>query len=400
MWSGLAQRQSLHETSYVARVYADSLRDNFVGYTPADLPSFAALKAEFEAERDKVRPYFAELLKIEMALVDLMPDAVVASRFWAVDDRFRRVVPINTRDTYDKSVPGRGDVKWQDASFLRLQTKSLLDTIHSNYLLNIGREQSIKRLKAIITIAASLLIIISLCTWQRTDDAGTHGLMLLAGAGVFGAYLSVLNRLQNAVARDPMSEDGIYELTGLRVGWVGILMSFVMGGGFAIVIYWLVLSGVLALALPQQTLGSSSNGSDNSTTTANSTAPSSSPNATSNAALEVAANATAAVAPAASNATAKSELEASAKRVMGKPGSSPVPKTVDVKKPFAPHAADSLHPENARFGGLKTDEIGKALGFGGAADFLKMLLLAFLAGFAERLVPDILNRLSKQESNR
>lgn len=37
------------ETSYVARIYGDSLRDNFVGYTPTDVQKLGLLQAKFDA---------------------------------------------------------------------------------------------------------------------------------------------------------------------------------------------------------------------------------------------------------------------------------------------------------------------------------------------------------------
>ena len=393
------------ETSYVARVYGDSLRDNFVGYVPTDGVAFAELKQDFDAEIAKPLPYLAELLRIKAALIETMPDVVVKARFWAIDDRFRRVVPLATCDRYDKSVPGRGDACWQAPAFLRDQTRTLLDVIHANYLINIGREKSVKRLKVIISLSILVIIGLALLTnWLAGGTPMAKGLLLLAGAGIFGSTLSIINRLQTATQVDAMTQDGIYELTGLRVGWVGVLMSFVLGGGFALVLYFVVMGGVLDVAFPRFGLP-----------------PEPAGNATADAregnkgeAIDASANTSVAMPSPATNTAEQSPkpspsadaMREAARRAMqpAKPtGSDKAIRQADGKPPKDPKTAD--HNALATCTGTLdqpcvawANRVGIALGFRDTQSFFKMLILAFLAGFAERLVPDILNRLSKQPS--
>lgn len=346
------------ESSYVARVYGDSLRDNFVGYAPLDTLRFDALRTTFEEEMAFPSPYLARLLTIEAALIELMPDDVVSARFWAIDDRFRRVVPLGTRDRYDASVPPRGSNCWNDDHFLRNQTRTLLDVIHANYLINIGREKSIKRLKTIMFAAMTAVLLGSFLIGVAFDTPLVTGLLLLACAGICGAFLSILNRMQNAVSLDAMAQDGLYELTGLRVGWVGILTSFVMGGGFALVLYTIVMAGAFSLAFP--TIASNT---DDGVMTL-SQEPDGPPR----------------------------RLESTIK---GKPALEEQARQQDDTKLLEPHVlcAASQSPKRCKDLGA---ELAGALGLDGAASLFRMLMLAFLAGFAERLVPDILNRLSKQ----
>ena len=42
------------------------------------------------------------------------------------------------------------------------------------------------------------------------------------------------------------------------------------------------------------------------------------------------------------------------------------------------------------------DKVALALGLAGRASFYKMIATAFAAGFAERFVPDIINKIGKQ----
>jgi hypothetical protein len=357
------------ETSYVAKVYGDSLRDNFVGYKPTDPQKFEALRTEFDEAMAEPQPYLAVLLRIEAALLEAMPDEVVLARFWSVLDRFQRVVPQGTRTTYETSVPARGDAVWQNATFVRNQTRSLIDVIHANYLVNIGREQSIKRLKIIIflTLIGATALTGLLITW--IESPLFDGLAVLWVAGVTGAIMSITNRLQSAVSRDAMTEDGIYELTGLRVGWVGIMTSIVAGGAFALVMYFVVMAELLDVAYPHVDDRPALTQTAQPTSTAQS--------------IETAEQSDARPAdpeaPPPEPSAAQSE----------KPVSPPLPNTPALRESCT-SASDPtcLSPGN---------RLAKALGLLDRMSFFKMLILAFLAGFAERLVPDILSRLSKRQ---
>lgn len=332
------------ETSYVAKVYADSLRDNFeMPVLPGKEAVFTQLKSDFDAEVLKERPHLATLLRIEAALVEVIPADQLKARLWTTEDRFRRVVPLATRTRYESSVPPRGDKSWEDESFVRQQTRVLLDVIHANYLINIGRERSIKRLKLIILLALAAVLLVDLLVNLLTpaaDFVRVQAFSWIVIAGVFGSGLSIVNRLQSAVSRDAMDDDGIFELTGLRMGWMSILTSLFMGGVFALVLYAIAMAGLLEVAHP-----------------------------------EVQTNAAAAQQQVTTNSETSGNGDASS--------ANPQTCSANTRNCFEAPA-----------------KLGNAIGLATGTDFFKMLILAFLAGFAERLVPDILGRLSKQHQGK
>lgn len=385
-WFGNSGSYFFKETDYVAIVYYDTLRDNFAGYVPLDQHKFDAIHDEFESMgKDKSKaPWLAELFRIEVSLIDLMPDATIMARFWSIDDRFRRVVPAKIVAHYDKSVPQKGDANWANATFVRDQARTLLDVIHANYLINIGREKSVKRLKAIITLVGLLVLIVGSSWGSYVNDPWTTGMLLILGAGILGALLSIINRLQTVTSTDAMENDGIYELTGLRVGWVGILMSLALGGGFSLVLYTIVMAGLLQVATPDRTGEAAANG-----------AMTSEPGSSKDGAVE-------SIAKSASVSAALPTATTVRPQVTKSPADS-APKTETAPKGKSRENSDvdknSAVPDKCKAAnGCPTwaDEVAIAIGLLDASAFFKMLVLAFLAGFAERFVPDILNRLRKE----
>jgi hypothetical protein len=346
-------QQFFTERSFVNQAYADTLRDNFISFTPraGREDKFAELESNLDSALKEGVVDFAELLRIEAGLIDVIPDDLLSSRFWATYDRFNRVVPLATRTQYEASIPPKGDNKWlEDSEFVRNQSRVLIDVIHSNYVINIGRERSIKRLKImLLVILLSTIFVTTIIVGNGFLAPAARGYLLLISAGFAGSVLSISNRLQNAVSRDAMTEDGVYELAGLRMGWAGIIVSVTMGGLSAIVLYSVVMANLLGSALPESAfIGSQQN-------------------------VEAEAGENNPETQATTNPT-----ESRSNNI--------IPNTCLCE--FKPDKGD----EN--LAGVRA--LTCALNLQDIPSFFKMLILAFIAGFAERFVPDILERLSKK----
>ncbi|GGB52687.1 hypothetical protein [Blastomonas aquatica] len=394
-----------HEERYISRIYYESMRDNFEGYAwksdeiaETDDPEsnamkrnmLAQLKEEFQ-ELDPLngsKPTLGQLFKIELALVWLVPKTALQARFWTIEDRFRRVVPTSVIASYEASYSA-GAIEELEDEVLRQRARNLLDVIHANYLINLARENSIRRLMAIVGLSAAVVILLGVAFISSRVELAQHGLVAIIAAGMVGAMISILQRLQKATSRDAMVEDGIFELIGLRVGWVSVLSSIGIGGVFALFIYVLAAANLLDALLPDFGVpdGSGDPANPGSELAQSDVAAGNAAGTDAAGAADLAltdpvtgqvavAAATDPVAPVGSAASA-----------------APAPATQPQQVSAA--TADACgNPTNTCPNWV--ERVRMSLGLADTAQFYKMIVLAFVSGFAERFVPDIINKLAKQ----
>ncbi|WAC22643.1 hypothetical protein [Blastomonas sp. SL216] len=322
------------DESFIASTYYESMRDNFEGYaweTDPNNPNSSEinkqkadqlqkLKDEFEElDPEKgYKPKLGQLFKIELALVWLIPDVALQARFWTIEDRFQRVVPKSVVQSYKNTLANQLPGPVPNA-VLRQRARNLLDTIHANYLINLAREQLIRRLMTILTAVAALVLVVCVTIIAATEAPTLRSIVTVMLIGMAGAMISIIQRLQKATSRDAMVDDGIFELIGLRIGWVSVLLSVAIGGVFALFIYVLIAANILDQVLPKMSAGSADTG-----------------------------------------------------------GGSP------------------LNGSNGiRVDSFWADQMYRALGLRDQSDLFKLFVFAFASGFAERFVPDIINKLTK-----
>lgn len=353
-----------------AVVYFDHLYSQFQKLEPAI--SDAGLKNRVREMNDKRRDgklTWDEVYGLDLALLDHLPPEDLIRKAYDMRSKYRSIAGAKDYDAYIASKPpdlstfqitehnpqGGGDAPAGDAAeagadealvtvqALRADIRYLLGQFYLYYSLLPYREGLREELTRrarnwTFFFLGGVLVFMALPYAFPLLRFPTTCVVVLAG--VIGGCVSMLQRIQSA----PQEGDAIFNLAALTNGWKGISLSPLYGGIFAVLLFVLFAADVLQGAIfpdvntPGKTITESTNNSGQSVSTTTTVQPAQTPSA--------------------------------------------------AAQPPSPAPTPPPPPQKLSFKSFVT-ETGPTNGIA----YALLVIWSFIAGFAERLVPDTLNRL-------
>lgn len=330
---------------------------------------------------------WSDIYTFDLTLVRVRPPASLIRKAYDARQRYRSISGQKEYDEYiasnppnlleikvaPNSEPPEPDVIIETA--LRADLEYLLSKFFLYYATLPERERlrdeltkrAVNRTLVFVgTLVVLILINLGVFRYLQLDNF-TAGLTMLtvALAGVMGGCVSMLQRIQST----PSEGDALFNLASLNNGWTGLSLSPLYGGIFATLLFVLFAAGLLkGSAFPDIHTPSA----------AERTAPAPTPSASPTAPVSQAA------APGAASSvpsTASSPAGVGSVSAPVKPQAEPTP--VPSVSPTPTPVTQVLRIKTFLLETGPVDGISYAL----------LIIWSFLAGFAERLVPDTLNRL-------
>ncbi|HEX3144407.1 MAG TPA: hypothetical protein VHQ64_10585 [Pyrinomonadaceae bacterium] len=384
---------------HYARLFFDHLFSEYIELRPAITdPDILKRLDDIHEKRVQHELTWSDIYTFDLTLVDFRPPESLVRKAYDSRSKYRSVAGQKEYDEYIASKPiDLGSIQIDpDAQppkpseilerELRADIKYLLSKFYLYYALLPAREglrdELTKRAALVTGLVVALIalaIVINVGGIKFLPSVATYTpvvitVLTVVLAGVVGGCVSMLQRIQSA----PTEGDALFNLASLTNGWRGILLSPIYGGIFASLLFILFAAGILngsvfpTIITPSRTRVQAAAAASPSPTATPAPGPSASPAGSVSSSESPQSDST----KSASNAAVHPTPEI---RRMGGIATSPSPTPSASPTPESPVLQ------------IKTflSETGPASGVA----YALLIIWSFLAGFAERLVPDTLNRL-------
>jgi hypothetical protein len=358
-----------------AMLYFDHLYSEYLTLKfSLDDSEFTQLLEEIHRKRLNATLTWSDIYTFDLALVDVRPPEYLIRKAYDARSRYRSIAGQKEYDEYLASKPpdlaairiAPDEEPPQPLviiqRWLRADIKYLLSKFYLYYAMLPVREglrehltSRAVRITFSIVGAIILLIILNLggvlvlqkVTTKFGDLSAVLGLTLatVALAGIIGGCVSMLQRIQSA----PSEGDALFNLAALSNGWRGLSLSPLYGGIFASLLFVLFAAGILRGSVFPRI------------------------------------NTPATIA--AQIALGETELQKPAEQGTNAAGQT----NVASNTPANPPRAAVVPPADSEI--LQIKDFIRQTGPADGVSYALLIIWSFIAGFAERLVPDTLNRL-------
>jgi hypothetical protein len=208
------------------------------GVTPS--PAVTALFAR--VEQDDSTTTWADVFFLETAYLYALPDERLAAEVVFFRDRYQQVADPQEYATY--LATSLLDLSKATPAEVRSELLTLAERLRYLYTFVPPKEamrNTLSRDAAILT----LLLLLAAFGFAYFSKGGPPPVLIVVFAGVLGGFLSVQQRLQQTANIDPLFKE-----LQLKAGWFGVVfLAPISGAVFALVLYWIFLSGLLEGAL-------------------------------------------------------------------------------------------------------------------------------------------------------
>jgi hypothetical protein len=217
--------------------------------TPAET-QIRKIADDIEKKKPEERTW-ADLFELEISFIKLQPELDLRRGAWAMRTKYRDIAGEKAYDAYQASNPP--DAKTGNLDELRADTEQILGEFHWIYAFTPVREQIRNSLAKVVFFITLILVFVAfaIAAYGYFSKAGHDGsgssplsvpaLPIIIALGMIGGYVSLQQRIQTV----PSTGDPIVNIAELSNSRFSVYLAPISGAVFATLLYIIFIGGLL-----------------------------------------------------------------------------------------------------------------------------------------------------------